>query len=264
MPRVYRPEGKLKKNCYQILNENLVPIHYAALTKRAFEQLGLEPILYDWEKQVERVRERLPGYKNVKYTGAPLCLMFIEHWFFGPQFPLFNPDTITIPIDPESTACGMYETEQRFPYLKRKGGRATRVQLFETAQKGFVLENNVVDWFKSKWPGIIFDADNKGLWAEWCDHDFKIHVPFSRTVYKMDVQGPNYKDEYNAPPRKPKADYHIQCRFEDDAILIESICTGDQLKESDKIIPVQNISPLRLVVWLNCLSNRIDYTTLRR
>lgn len=262
MPRVFKPEGALKDACYQVLTEILTPVHYADLTKLAFNRLSANPSEFDWRKQTERVRERLPEYKDIRYAGNPLCFMFFEYWFAGPQIHLFNPDAIRIPINSKSTKNGILEAKLRIPYLLYKGGRVTKKQLYQTARNGFVLENNVVDWFKSKWPSMILDADNKGVWHRGCDHDFKIQDLLSGYAYKFDVQGPNFRGEYNSPKGKPKTDYHIQCKFENSVILIESICTGRQLKKANKVIPVQNISPLRLIVWLNCLSNSIDYYAL--
>lgn len=252
--------------CRKILDRELRPIHYRELTEKALGQLGLTIKDVHWQRQIEDVREKMleAGRYETFYIGHPYCLAGVKWWFKSDQTMLFNPtEGIIIPGNAQAGADGAFEALMRDPYMKIKTNAPTD-RIAKGRASGLVLEKHVAYWFKSKWPMLYVPPDNEGQWTQWCDHDFKLKV--NGQIARVDVSGPRQNGLFGNPGQgKRGVDFHLICEITGQDILWRSIFRGDSYKSS--IFPDGETSggfwPERMIVWLNCIRDGIDYKTIR-
>lgn len=248
--------------CNEVLDETLKPIHYAELTQLAVNKLGIKPSDLDWERQKEDVREKmlLSGKFNAGYTGKPQCLAFKKDWFPGSQMRLLNTpdDYVSIPGNIRSGIRGAYEALMRMPYMVTKYTTATPERRFLSGAKGLVIEAHVTDWFKKNWPRFYREPDNYEQWERPCYHDFKLDI--GKRVLLVDISGEKLNGQYGNPGGgKMPVDLHLLCSVDEGAnkVIWKGFVRGE--KYTAGIFPSLATTPTRLVVWLNCLHDSIDY-----
>jgi hypothetical protein len=253
--------------CYDILDNILTPLHYRDLAEMAIQSLGVDIKDVNYNRQIEDVREKMAslGRMDTFYTGAPLCLVGLKHWFENRQLHLFNGDTskpIIIGANVNSGVSGAFEGLMRFPHMMQHGNAPIEVRAMACA-RGLILEKHVADWFSANWPAMIISPDNHGRWNIPCSHDFKIRV--GGRIMPVDVWGPNATGGYSKPPAKKSTFFHLQCRPSQigDHVAWESVIPG-RLYDLGQIFPEGGISPRRLAVFLNCVKNNLDYDDIRK
>jgi hypothetical protein len=257
--------------CHDVLEELLTPVHYRKLTELALVKLDINIKDVNHSRQIEDVREKLllSGRLGTFYTGPPKYLAGLKYWFESEQLYLFNMD-VTKPVEiignVNSGVTGAFESLMRFPFMINKSTLANSEHRAMGCARGLVIEKHVSDWFLKNWSKIILPPDNDKKWANPCNHDFKIKIPNSDSVILVDIWGPNVNGEYNKPPMKKATHLHLQCRISPSgkSIVWESVIHGSLYDKKKSIVPEMGISPRRLIVWLNCLQNDIDYENVKK
>jgi hypothetical protein len=254
---------ELFRKCREVLDQRLIPLHYAELTKLALVECGLTKRDVNWSRQIEDVREKmlLAGQHETFYIGAPYCLAGVRWWFQSEQLRMFHPSTgVFIPGSAQSGADGAFNALMRDPDLKVKTN-APVPRIKRGRANGFVIEQHVADWFKHYWPKFYIAPDNEGQWKRWCDHDFKLVV--DGVAYKVDVSGKRLNGTHgNSGQGKKRIDFHLLCELIDRDVLWSDVRTGATYNKV--IISEQGgIWPERLIVWLNCRHNGIDYKAIK-
>jgi len=70
--------------CVRVLDKEKTPIHYLKLTSLALErEMDVFLPKPDFMKNAENVREKLlcAEQRGTFYTGSPLCMGALRHWF---------------------------------------------------------------------------------------------------------------------------------------------------------------------------------------
>ncbi len=252
--------------CRSVLEQELRPIHYAALTEKALTKLGLTRRDVNWSRQIEDVREKmlLAGRYETFYTGAPHCLAGFRWWFEGDQLRLLNPSKgIEIPGSASDGVNGAFEALMRSPDMKIKTNAPTE-WVMKSRASGLVIEKHVASWFEQNWPEFYRSPDNNGQWSLVCDHDFKLEI--NGKVYKVDVTGKRLNGNYGNPGAGKKTiDFHLLCEVVGRNVLWRSVYLGRNYKNiiSPEGQLFGGMWPERMVVWLNCLRDNIDYTAIK-
>ena len=117
-----------------------------------------------------------------------------------------------------------------------------------------VIEKHVSDWFRSNYPLFYIPPENERQWTKPCSYDFMIKAGNARL--KVDVSGLNADGAYGNKNKK-STDIHLLCRLVDSSIIWEGIAKGKEF--SSTTYPEEATSPMRMVVWLNCIANNINY-----
>lgn len=245
--------------CRDILERELRPLHYAKLTEMAIAAMGVPLHHVDRAKEIENVREKLAiaGQYGTCYVPAPYCLVALRYWFPSPQLDLLNADSIMIPGHAQHGANGAFEALMRAPYMLTKELTNTE-RLNRGRAQGFVTEGHVTPWFKSRWPEFFVEAENRGQWKDPCDHDFKLRI--NNRLLKIDVFGQRLNGYYRGPKLKPKADLHLLCRIAGQHVEWHGVRRA--IAQGEMVFPETSASPIRMVVWLNCLKHGIDYSAI--
>lgn len=252
--------------CRDILKKELKPIHYTDLTAKALQYLGLTENDVNWQRQIEDVREKmlLAGQYKTFYIGKPYCLAGLRWWFESDQLRLINPTTgIKIPGDASAGADGAFEALMRDPNMKIKT-TAPIERIAKVRTSGLVLEKHVAYWFKKNWPVFYLPPDNERQWATPCNHDFKLKI--KNNIFKVDVTGKRLNGNYGNPGEGKRAvDFHLLCEIIGPDVLWHSVYRGSDYKKI--IIPegqsFNGMWPERMIVWLNCLRDGIDYQAIK-
>lgn len=249
--------------CVDVLKDVLTPIHYAALTEHGLSRIGLSKRDVNWKRQIEDVREKLAaaGRFDLFYTGKALGSMVgIRWWFETTQLRLLHPTSgIIIPGNASSGANGAFEALMRDPYYLTKTN-TTPERRARGRANGLVTEAHVVEWFKKTWPEFFIEPDNKNKWVQHCDHDFKLNV--DGKIYKVDVSGKRLAGTFGNPGKgKKHVDFHLLCEIQGENILWRDVRSGADYQGN--IFPEGGIWPERMVVWLNCAKNNIDYAAIK-
>jgi hypothetical protein len=241
--------------CVNVLAEKLCPMHYKDLTQAAWRKLGYRDYEIQQFRTWEDVREKLPmhGKYNVIYTGKPDCLMAKQDWFTGLQMPLLNPDFIIIPGSATSGVNGAFESLMRHGSMLNKYN-SPEEERNRRISRGMVIEKHVSDWFRSNYPLFYIPPENERQWTKPCSYDFMIKAGNVRL--KVDVSGLNADGAYGNKNKK-STDIHLLCRLVDSSIIWEGIAKGKEF--SSTTYPEEATSPMRMVVWLNCIANNINY-----
>lgn len=253
----------LFKHCIEVLDEACVPIHYRKLTSVALARLrGFEASSSEL-KDAENVREKLleARSRGTAYAGNPHCLGMLRRWFKQPRQPdLLNPDRIVIPGSAAAGFSAVFESLKRSPFMMTK--TIDSDARWRALGKGMVIEKTMGRWFQQRWPTLFLPPDNDGKWREPCSHDFKLKVP-GRDPVLVDVWGQAANGEYRAPPGKKPVHLHLQCRGDDqsDDVIWEGVATETLFGAG--LLPVEALSPIRMVVYLNCLRDGVDYRAMQ-
>ena len=256
------PMKEMFNTCSQILDRELTPIHYKTLTEMALQELGVNPTFVNIQRQIEDVREKMlcTGRFDTVYVPSPFCLGAKKLWFARPLLISPDDEAVVIPGHAQHGAEGAFEALMRDGEMIQKNPHASIERVKMARAKGLVLERHVAGWFKENWAGFYRPPDNEGQWKHPCDHDFKLTI--DGQIWKVDVFGPNAKGNFADPGNgKRKVDLHLACEIIGQNALWRSIFTGKEY--SGKLTLATGISPKRMVVWLNCLRDGIDYDTIR-
>lgn len=247
--------------CVHILDREKTPIHYRKLTALALEKEMKVFLSGDaFMKNAENVREKLlcAEQRGTFYTGSPLCMGALRHWFKTDQLQ-FTADYITISGNASAGAAGAFESLMRSRHMVINNPSLRNTEILNRARSsGLVLEHHVSEWFKEQYPAIYQHADNHGAWDRPCNHDFKLLI--NGRPLLVDVAGPDWHGNYGKRGRKPKAEVHLLCRISGKDCLFEGVVGGEDFTES--VIPITAFSPTAFLVWLNCCISRIDYKSI--
>jgi hypothetical protein len=241
--------------CRDALHEAQKPLHYHDLTLRGLQRIGVSRKDVSFSAVCEDVREKLLCTKRYDtfYTGKPLYLAALHSWFKTEQETLFHIDRITIPGHAEAGARGAYEGLMRSAHMLQKTTMDRRAA-------GLVLEQHVAYWFKDQYPAIYLPPENEGQWERPCDHDFKLDI--HGNIIKLDVSGPRYHGGYGNPGNgKHATDYHLLCEIQGRDVCWLGVTPGRNYNAV--ITPETTLSPIRMVVWLNCIRDGIDYQIVK-
>jgi len=247
--------------CVRVLDKEKTPIHYLKLTSLALErEMDVFLPKPDFMKNAENVREKLlcAEQRGTFYTGSPLCMGALRHWFKTDQLQ-FTTDWITIQGSAQAGASGAFESLMRSKYMVINNPSLRNTELLNRARSsGLVLENHVSEWFKEKYPTLYQQPDNYGAWDRPCNHDFKLLIGGRPLL--VDVAGPDWHGQYGKRGRKPKTEVHLLCRIAGKDCVFEVVVNGNDFTES--MVPMTAFSPTAFLVWLNCHSQGIDYSAV--
>jgi hypothetical protein len=246
--------------CEAVLRDELRPLHYAELTMKALEKIGIMAVndidLYRVKKDV---REKLLCARRygTRYTGAPLCFAYLGHWVQKRQ--LFNPDynDQIIPFSGDSIGKGISEAIRREPHMLTK--EANTYSRREAILRGLILQQHVSDWFKDKWPGFWQSPDNEGLYKQACSHDFKLHI--GGNIYEVDAMGRHRDGTFGMSDRKHLTDLHLVASISTRGIIFHGFLKGSQMPKIP-FMEWETNPACWLIVWLNCELYEYDYRSL--
>ncbi len=255
--------GQLFAGCSQVLDQNLVPLHYRALTAQSLRIMGMDTRLCDLDLLAEDVREKMlvPGRHSTIYTGKPDCLAAKRGWFFGvaDTLSLFREDDcIHIPGNASSGIQGTIEALMRLPHMIAKHTSQTNPARISGAARGLVIEAHVADWFRAHGPAFFVAPDNAGQWTVPCDHDFKLKI--GTRLLKVDIAGPRIDGSFGRSAYKSPVNLHLLCQVKGQGVEWTGVVRGEEFEPD--IMPENILSPRRMSVWLNCLSAGLDYNSL--
>lgn len=258
------PMSRMFRSCHEVLCKSLRLMHYAKLTELALKNLGLSRDDVSWHRQKEDVREKmlLKGRHDTFYMGQPSCLTGLRWWFEEAQLRLSKPtDGIIIPGHANSGVRGAFEALMRNPHMKTKT-QAPLINRMRGRARGLVTEKHVSDWFQLQWPGFYVPPENDGRWETPCDHDFQLAVDDRRL--KIDVSGPDSRGRFGNPGKgKGSTDLHLICELASQDVIWKAVVRGTDY--DNRILPdLDGICPERMVVWLNCKRDGLDYEAIRR
>ncbi len=240
--------------CVAVLDEKQMPFRYDQLTTLAIQRLGYRANSVNMFRAKEDVREKLPAKmsSDIFYTSNPHCLMARRHWFKNMQLPLINVDYVEIGGSATYGSIGAFESLMRTPYMvdKWNGDIERRNRKRST---GLVLEQHVVNWFKSRWPEFYLEPENYHVWQRPCSHDFRLQI--GGKIILIDVAGEG-EDGYKNPG-KSTTDLHLLCRIDGPSVIWEGVMYG-KLYDS-QVVPETAVSPTNMIVWLNCHKYGINY-----
>jgi len=257
------PMPQMFTSCYEVLCEKLVPLHYAKITELALSNLGLMRKDVNWHRQIEDVREKmlLAGQYGTFYVSHPLCLGGLRWWFDDVQLRLLKPsDGIIIPGHAARGAKGAFQALMRTEYMRKKT-TASLESIMEGRSRGLVLEAHVAGWFRENWPEFYRSPENEGDWQSPCNHDFKLVI--DGQTFEIDVSGPRRDGQFGDPGGgKKKAALHLLCAIDDQNVYWKSIIRGTNFREA--VMPdFEGICPERMIVWLNCKREGLDYEAIK-
>ncbi len=247
--------------CVNILDREKTPIHYRKLTALALER-ELKVFLPSdvFMKNAENVREKLlcAEQRGTFYTGSPLCMGALRHWFKTDQLE-FTTDWITIQGNAQAGASGAFEALMRSQYMVINNPSLRNTELLNRSRSsGLVLEHHVSEWFQEQYPTLYQQPDNHGAWDRPCNHDFKLLIKGRPLL--VDVSGPDWRGEYGKRGRKPKAEVHLLCRIAGKDCVFEGVVNGKDFTEN--VVPLTAFSPTAFLVWLNCCKAGINYSAV--
>ena len=245
--------------CVNILDREKTPIHYLKLTALALEREMKVFLSNDaFLKNAENVREKLlcAEQRGTFYTGSPLCMGALRHWFKTDQLQ-FTTDWITIQGNAQAGASGAFESLMRSKHMIINNPSLRNTEILNRARSsGLVLEHHISDWFKEKYPSLYQHPENHEKWDRPCNHDFKLLI--NNRCFLVDVAGPDWHGKYGKRGRKSKADVHLLCRISGKDCVFEGVVNGDDFTEN--VLPLTACSPTAFLVWLNCHKVGIDYS----
>lgn len=255
----------LRRACRAVLRQTLTPMRYTDLTRHALALLEITTPLNGAQLRSirEDVREKilLQG-AGFGYTGAPLCLGYLEEWF-PPQRLLFNAEEpIHVPASIQQYIRSAAESVLRFPYVKNKGGTLeTRAQRLAG---GLLLQTAVSDYFRRRFPTLWRAASNARQYQRYAADDFRLWLPVHRQLVLVDVAGPHRDGLFGTTMAgKPTADLHILACAEEYTIAIQGFVSGREFSAGR--FPPQCSLPISwLLVFLNCEAQGINYHALRQ
>lgn len=256
------PQKLLFEAVVSSLKHARVPLHYKTLTNIAITSLGLDKRALNMHKVIEDVREQLldAGRLGTFYVPRPHCLGALREWFRCPQEMLFHLDRVHINGSAKSGVLGAYEALMRAPFMIDKTISGDVMNRNMARAKGLVLEQHVFGWMLETWPEFVLPAENEGQYHRPCSHDFRLEV--NGQIIKVDVAGKSYLTQMYGSPRfgKQTTDLHLLCCIERDDVFLEGVQRGTEFGEH--VMPVQATSPMKFIVWLNCLQAGLPYALL--
>jgi hypothetical protein len=252
------PMPLLFRQCALILEETQRPWHYKALTRMALEALGRFESGRSFEKNAENVREKMlqKGQYGTFYTGRPLCMGGLLHWFQTEQFSIAT-DLLAVPLKPALCLDAGIEAVLR-PMIQ-KNPYASREKIATVRVRGLALEWHWTAWFQANWPEFFAQPDNFKKYYEPCNHDFKLNI--GGRTYTVDVAGPDKNGVHGMRGDKKTADIHLLCRINGEVCEWDGVVRGRYF--SRELNAVHIVSPATLLVWLNCYRHGLDYQKIK-
>lgn len=251
--------------CVAVLEDRLVPLHYAELTRLGLGRLGVSEQQVNWKRQIEDIREKLvqAGQYDTAYTGEPLCLVLLQSWVRKEEaLHLFN-SAKPIVIDPNFPASeeACFEALMREPHMIKKTA-TSRERRNRGLARGMLIEQHVKDYFRLSWPDYYVPPDNDGKWDRPCDHDFKLRIGVR--LRKVDVAGEHLDGHYGLSTRKRAVNIHVMARLSGNTLVLDGFSPGDEFSAREDV-DWWHLNPIQpLVVYLNCQKVGIDYAALRQ
>lgn len=244
--------------CGETLDTALYPLHYKETTLRGLRLIGKSLAGVELKRLSEDLREKMlvrdsdGKYSRYFYVGKPYYMGAIKHWFVR---ELFQCEPILIP-PPENDVGFLIDTiyEALMRDMIKKNPAASDEARYEAKAHGLAIEHVTSRWFQDSFPTLYLPPDNLRQYKMYCDHDFKLKLPGK--ILKVDV--------YSKWKEKKPTDIHLYCTLTEDRQAIEwrSVLTGNQYQVNT--IPELGKSPLKMVVWLNCIAGGLDYEVFRR
>lgn len=254
------PQHDIFLACKEVLDTTLKPLHYEELTRRGLRVLGVLESEVNWKKQIEDVREKMlerRWQQSVFYLGDPCYLGAVTHWFQR-GFNLGEP--IVIPTDVSIAIQGTYEALMRDNMVKKNPSASDSARMMAKAQ-GMQTEQPVKEWFKSNWPILYRPSDNDRQWTRPSDHDFKLKI--NGRAFGVDVSGPDRDGNHGNTSGKKPTDLHLICAPTEDNRAIEWLAFVRGSEYTKNLVPELCVSPLQLIVWLNCIQDGLPYDLLK-
>ena len=247
--------------CISVLRDQLVPMHYRALTELALNRLERPIESVNYLRQIEDVREKLleAGRLGTRYTGAPLYLAYMDEWVSRPTAPLlFNPsEPVVIPADIFESEDAMVSGLFRRDYMITKTDAPLK-RRYKALARGLIVEQHVAKWFECQWPAFYIHPDNYEQWEKPCDHDFKLEL--GGRIIPVDVAGQHLNGMYGRSAAKKATTLHLIASSERDGIYLHGFKRG---KDFVEVFDEWATNPIQcLIVYLNCLAKGIDYAVL--
>jgi hypothetical protein len=257
------PMSEMFKACHDVMCRELAMMHYAKITELALDHLGVPIKSISWHRQIEDVREKmlLAGQFGTFYIGQPSCLGGLKWWFENAQRRMIHPtEGIRIAGHASHGVGGAFEALMRDEEMTKKTN-APIERVRKGRARGLVLQAHVTGWFGEKWPEFYRPPDNKGLWKQSCNHDFKLAV--GDKVFEIDVSGPRSNGTFGNPGGgKRVADFHLICEIVGKNVWWRSVVEGEKFTK-DISPDFDGVWPERMIVWLNCERDGIDYKEIK-
>lgn len=246
------------------LDQALVPMHYRKLTLAGLYRLGFNAEKrkkLNWSRQMEDVREKMlkAGQFGCFYLGKPYCLGAKRIWFQANRINVPGEDDIVMSIPGELMASEMKDALLRSQHMVQKHATSPE-RLNEARANGLTIEAALREYFKSHWPAFYREAANKGQYATWCDHDFRLVV--NGYDWKVDVSGQRLNGTYGNPGSGKKAvDWHLLARLDYGGVVWEGVVSG---KKFGDLVQIEETMPAKnFAVYLNCYREGLPYDQLR-
>lgn len=259
----------LRPLCHKILEREISPIHYEKLANLVIKEQG-EYNGYDLKKIKEDIREKIliAGLDDSGYTGKPYFLAYKKRWVKRNQavFNFYEP--IRVPMTVSSSTAGACETVFRFKYMLYKPLNKSLTideaidedpKIIHFRMKRLIIENNVSDYFRNRWPDLWLPPSNKNIYKQHAPDDFRMRIRDDDHIYLFDVCTPNKDNLIGKVYMKKEAHIHVVANDEDDEINIVGFTTGKLFKEKQWVI--EELYPIhQLIFWLNCISKKYPYS----
>lgn len=233
--------------CGEVLDTCLRPLHYEILTSKALDLLKIPAWSVDLKKQAEDVREKMLCRQwrgKYFYVGKPYFKGAVKHWFL-PQMLQMEP--IVIPANVQSAINGAVEASRR--KMIKKNPTVPDSVTEEVKFRGIIIERTVSDWFAANWPDLFLPASNRGRFQTVSCDDFRLRI--NGKTLNVDI--------FTKWTKKRAADLHIYVGITNDGQGIEWISTLTRNGYEKNLLPELGKSPVKTVVWLNCLASDLDY-----
>lgn len=250
---------RLFRVCLDVLVDAQQPLHYRTITDLALERLGYTASKEAYRRVIEDVREKMleKGRFDTFYLGEPWCVGGLHSWLQQHQM-MMNFDRIVIPGNAASGIEGAFEVLMRPMVQKNPYADPERRNM--AMARGKVIETHMQHWFKARYPAFYREPNNHRQWHRWSEYDFGLEV--NGRLWRVDVFGPNADNSYGNKSGKRKTDLHLGCEARGDCIAWHSVLKGSEYE--GVVIPEYARTPIRMIVWLNCWKNDIDYSAVAR
>jgi hypothetical protein len=261
-------QNRLRPLCHKILEREISPIPYKELADLVIKEQG-EYNGYDLRKIKEDIREKIliAGLDDTGYTGKPYFLAYKKRWVKRNQAVFNFNEPIKVPMTVSSSTAGACETVFRFKHMLYKPtmekltideaiDKAPNVINFRI--KRSIIENNVSDYFKNRWPNLWIPPSNEKIYELPAPDDFRMRIRGDDHIYLFDVCTPDKHNLIGKVNMKKEAHIHVVANDENDGINIIGFTTGKLFKEKQWVI--EELYPIhQLIFWLNCVSKNYPY-----
>ena len=250
--------------CKILLKQQMKPMHYAELTRRALQIVNLSFDDIGFRKWADELREKVftAGLDGFVYVGKPHHLVVLSSWFETDW--LFNTDVDAIRIDVTSELAteAAREAALRVPHMVNKFNDSPEAQA-ERVARGLLIEKAVSGWFRSTFPTLWRPPDNDGDYKCWCGHDFKLKL--RNQTWLCDVAGSHRDGLYGVANGGKPNGAHIHILADDCSLTvnIKGFRYGNEFR-GERFAAESSRSIVRLVFFLHCQAMNLNYTKLKK